>query len=271
MNTAESLYAIQHVRQMRGGSKSHLIRASDNNLYVTKFQNNPQHTRVLVGEYLGTKLGIFLGLPMPEVRILEVSDSLVASTPDLRIQIAGMSIPCASGLQVASRYVAKSPRDRVFDHLPETLLSRIINQQDFRRVLTFDKWTGNTDGRQVAFVKSPNTHFYRAVFIDQGNCFNAGEWTFPDLDLHGVYYQNELYQGVTGWDSFEPTLSRLEKINSSDLWTIASEIPEDWYQYDSEGLSHLIEALQKRQSLVRELITNFRISSRNPFPNWTTT
>ena len=63
------LQAVQHIRKMRGGSQAHLIRASDKNLYIVKFQNNPQHVRVLANEYLGTKVGQLLHLPMPEARI----------------------------------------------------------------------------------------------------------------------------------------------------------------------------------------------------------
>jgi hypothetical protein len=33
------LYAIQHIRRMRGGSQSHLMRASDGHFFVVKFQN----------------------------------------------------------------------------------------------------------------------------------------------------------------------------------------------------------------------------------------
>src|ERR1019366_4957645 len=39
--------AVQHVRRMRGGAQSHLMRCADGFYYVVKFQNNPQHTRVL--------------------------------------------------------------------------------------------------------------------------------------------------------------------------------------------------------------------------------
>ena len=31
--------AVQHLRRLRGGSQSHLLRASDGVAYVTKFQN----------------------------------------------------------------------------------------------------------------------------------------------------------------------------------------------------------------------------------------
>lgn len=263
-----TLYAVQHVRRMRGGSQAHLIRASDNNFYVVKFQNNPQHIRMLVSEFLGSRLGTLLGLPMPEVRVIDVSGWLITNTPELRVESVGFSVPCAAGLQLASRYVADIWQDHVFDYMPESMFNRVTNQQDFARVLTFDKWTANCDGRQAVFVKPDAARAYRVVFIDQGHCFNCGEWTFPDLDLHGVYHRNHVYQNVTAWESFEPTLSRLEQLNISELWTIASEIPKDWYQYDSGGLARLIETLHNRRSSVRNLISAFGRDPRNPFPNW---
>ena len=55
--------AVQHLRKLRGGSQSHLLQASDGAWYVTKFQNNPQHVRVLANEMLATRLGLALGLP----------------------------------------------------------------------------------------------------------------------------------------------------------------------------------------------------------------
>jgi hypothetical protein len=57
--------ALQHLRKLRGGSQPHLIQASDGASYVTKFQNNPQHIRVLANEMFATRLGLALGLPMP--------------------------------------------------------------------------------------------------------------------------------------------------------------------------------------------------------------
>ena len=253
---------------MRGGSQAHLIRASDKNLYVTKFQNNPQHVRVLVNEYLGTHVGQLLQLPMPEARIMEVSEWLIENTAELKIEISPRSVPCASGSQFASRYVGDPERDRVFDYLPESMSHRIANLDDFPRVLVFDRWTGNADGRQAVFVQASGQRAYRAVFIDQGYCFNVGEWSFPDSPLRGVFARNFVYAPVTGWQSFEPTLSQVEQIDIDDLWRIAAEIPEEWYERDSEGFITLIETLHARRTLLRELITSFRNSSRNPFPSW---
>lgn len=89
--------AVQHLRRLRGGSQSQLLRASDGASYVTKFQNNPQDIRVLANEILATRLGLAIGLPMPRVEVIEVSDWLVEHTPEMRIQLGGTEIPCQSG------------------------------------------------------------------------------------------------------------------------------------------------------------------------------
>jgi hypothetical protein len=52
------------------------------------------------------------------------------------------------------------------------------------------------------------------------------------------------------------------------IWHCASEIPEEWYEGDRDGLHRLVEALHHRRGAIRQLIGEFRISSRNPFPNW---
>jgi hypothetical protein len=199
---------------------------------------------------------------------MEVSDWIIENTPELKIDLAPRSVSYASGLQFASRYVGDPDQDRVFDYLPDSMFHRIANRDDFPRVLVFDKWTGNSDGRQAVFLKRPNQRTYQTVFIDQGYCFNAGEWNFPDSPLRGVYARNSVYENVTGWQSFEPTLSWVEQVDIDDLWRMAAEVPKEWYDHNDEAITLLIEMLHARQSHIRELITGFRNSSRNPFPNW---
>lgn len=61
---------------MRGGAQSHLMRCADGHYYVVKFQNNPQHRRILVNELLGTRLAARLGLPTVPVAIIDVPEEL---------------------------------------------------------------------------------------------------------------------------------------------------------------------------------------------------
>jgi len=260
------LYAIQHIRRMRGGSQAHLLRASDGAYYVTKFQNNPQHLRVLANEMFASRLGQWLGLPVPRVEVIDVSDWLITHTQDLRVEMGVGAVPCSSGKQLASLYPQLEAQ--VFDYLPEAILSRVANLADFARSLVLDKWTANGDGRQAIFVRQPRARRYRVEFIDQGHCFNAGEWTFPDSALRGVYARNSVYAGVRGWASFEPALTRAEEADLVDLWRCAEPIPPEWYQYDYNALVRLVESMYQRRQTIRSLITAFRNSSRAPFPNW---
>jgi hypothetical protein len=227
MNTASPvLSAVQQVRRMRGGSQSHLMRGSDGGFHIVKFANNPQSPRVLANEFFATRLGLWLGLPMPQVAVIEVSDWLVANTPELRIDVAGVSTPCSSGLQLASQYVADPHQDMVCDYLPESLmLERTENVDALVLVLSFDKWTGNADGRQAVFSKKADARKFALTLIDNGYCFNAESWDFPDSPLRGVYARNRVYEQVTGWESFEPILSRLEQIDISELWRLTQGMP----------------------------------------------
>ena len=267
MNTCIS--AVQHLRPLRGGAQSHLLRASDGASYVTKFQNNPQHVRVLANEMLATNLGLALGLPMPRVEVVEVSDWLIEHTEGLRIELGSSKIPCRSGKQLGSLYLGCESPGMTFDYLPRELLQKVANLGDFPRVLVLDKWTCNSDGRQAIFGrKTLRSQRHHATFIDQGYCFNAGEWTFPDFPLRGVYANNCVYEGVTGWEVFEPALTRAEGMDADTIWRCAAEIPEEWYDGDRDGLNRLVDALHHRRVAIRKLIGEFRRSNRNPFPNW---
>ena len=266
--SATALMAVQQIRKMRGGSQAHLMRASDGNYYIVKFQNCPQHPRVLANEYLATKIAISLGLPMPEVRLIDVPDCVIGSTPELRIETAGKCFPCSSGVQLACRYAGDIWQDRVVDYMPEAVSCRVENFSKLIQVLAFDKWVGNCDGRQAVFSKPQNERLYRMTCIDQGWCFNAAEWTFPDLPLHGVYRHRWVYGDVTDWNSFEPVLTNVEQFDPAQLWEWTTDVPEEWHQGQAGELCELIESLLKRRQLVRNLITDFRNCSENPFLNW---
>src|SRR6267378_1395070 len=98
------LPALEQIRRMRGGAQSHLMRCDDGYYYVVKFQNNPQHRRILVNEMLGTKLAARLGLPTVPVAIIEVSEELIRLTPELAMELPRARIPCQPGAQFGSRY-----------------------------------------------------------------------------------------------------------------------------------------------------------------------
>lgn len=244
------------------------MRCSDGQFYVVKFRNNPQHLRVLANEMLATRLAEVAELPVPATEVVEVGDWLIRHTPELNIQLASSTIPCEPGLQFGSRYVVSPLEGQVFDYLPMEMLERVRNLPTFAGMLALDKWTGNANGRQAAFWRKMRERKYTVSFIDQGYCFNAGEWTFPDYPLRGVYARNEVYASVKGWHSFEPWLSQIEGMKQQAVWAAAGEIPPEWYGGDWDVLEKLVSELLERRGRVRELITAFRLSPRRPFPEW---
>ena len=140
--------------------------------------------------------------------------------------------------------------------------------REFAGILAFDKWTCNADGRQAAFWKRNRERKFTASFIDQGYCFNAGEWNFPDTPLRGVFGRNDVYACVTSWESFEPWLRRIENFPDSLLWPLLDEIPPEWHGGAIEEMGRMLSRLSVRRSRVRDLILDFENSSRNPFTNW---
>ena len=262
------IQAVQHVRRMRGGAQSHLMRASDGHYYVVKFKNNPQHLRVLANELLATRLAERIGLPVPVTEVIEVEPWLIANTLELSMEVSVRPVPCLPGLQFAARYVCDPAEAHVFDYLPESMLSKVKNFSAFCGMLALDKWLGNANGRQAVFWKKPSERKYNVSFIDQGYCFNAGEWNFPDSPLRGVYARNAVYQDVAGWESFQPWLGRIEKLDPKLISEIAGAIPPEWTGHDWPALEELTQAIITRRGKVRELITAFRNSSRQPFPAW---
>ena len=277
---------------MRGGAQSHLMRCSDGNYYVVKFQNNPQHRRILVNELLGTRLAARLNLPTARVEIIEVSEELIRLTYELAMEMPRSRISCQAGLQFGSLYPGDPRRLTLHDFLPDEQMREVTNLHDFAGMLVFDKWTCNTNGRQAVFFPEPlrdasvpvrNTSMespesssdetlawsYKAMMIDQGFCFNAGEWNYPDAPLRGLYARNRVYEGVTGMESFAPWLDRLERqVNERVLASLLEEIPPAWYEDDYDALTRLLEQLYQRRKRIPDLLLAAKNTTRQPFPNW---
>jgi HipA-like kinase len=267
--------AVEYIRRMRGGTQAHLLGCSDGERYVVKFQNNPQGTKILANEMLATALAKQLDLPTAETAVVDATEILGRHPNEMTIQLGRASFQCSSGLCFGSHYPSDGDQPktralmRVYDLIPNTPELRIVNVADFSGMLVFDKWTCNTDGRQVIFVRSEKAWEYKALMIDNGFCFNAGEWNFPDAPLRGLYVRPFVYQSVTGLESFEPWLELLKKkMDRQFLEQQANDVPAEWYAGDQDSMMRLLDQLERRRNRVEELLLAAWRARPLSFPNW---
>jgi HipA-like kinase len=263
--------AVEFIRRMRGASQPLLLRADDGDYYVVKFVNNPQHPRILANEMIAARLALLLGLPAREPAFVEVPPELIAGNAEMGIEIGPSRAPCASGLQFGSSYAGQPGPALVVDFLPDRLLRRVENlAQAFLGALVFDKWTCNCDGRQMIFTRraADENSAYSPWLIDNGFCFNDGEWNFPDSPIRCIYPRRLVYESVRGFQSFEPFLSAVENLEARQIEACLEDIPDDWRGERPEEIQRLAEQLFKRRRRVRQALVDAKNSDLRPFPNW---
>jgi hypothetical protein len=265
------------IRKMRGGAQAHLIEASDHHFYVVKFLNNPQHRRILVNEWIAASFLHYLGLATPETTIVEVPETFLAENPDTFIQLGTRRHAVQPGWHFGSRFPGDPARNVVYDFLPDSLLERVENLADFRGVLVFDKWMGNADSRQAIFFRArlkerdhprPSKLGFIAQMIDNGFVWEGPQWRLVESPLQGLYFRPLVYQGVRGFDDFQPWLDRIVHFPEEAVDQAVKQIPPAWLEGDEQALEALLHRLLLRCKRVPDLLEASRLGRNDPFPNW---
>ena len=275
------LTARRHVRKMRGGAQSHLLEADDGQFYIVKFQNNPQHRRILVNELLASVFLKYLQISSPDAALIHVTEEFVRSNPEVVIELGSSKMPVATGWQFGSRYPGDPARVAVYDFVPDALLHKVRNQSDFLGALAFDKWVANADGRQAVFFRARvrkwmaatiETHAlsmgFVAIMIDEGFAFNGPHWSFPDSPVQGLYARKLVYEDVESLRQFEPWLERIRNFPEEVVDQAYKQIPPEWIPGEQGALEAMLEHLMRRRKRVPDLISDTRRAKQSPFPKW---
>ena len=263
---------------MRGGAQSHLLEADDGNWYVVKFRNNPQHRRILVNERLSATLLDYLKIAIPETALIQVGAEFLAANPEVHLHFGTQRIAIEPGWHFGSRYPGDPGRTAVYDFLPDALLPQVVNLEDFRAVLVFDKWTANADGRQAIFFRSRVTEWtaggasarpaFLAWMIDQGFLFNGPHWDFPESPVQGLYHRPLVYQSVVSLDDFQPWLDLVLHFPAEVVDEAYRQVPLQWMDQEEDALEELLEKLLERSRRVADLIEDCHRAKPSLFPNW---
>ena len=268
------------VRKMRGGAQAHLIEASDGNHYVVKFQNNPQHRRILINEWISATFLSYLGVSTPPVAMIRIKEDFLDANPDVYMQLGSQRFSPAVGWHFGSRFPGDPTRMAVYDFLPDALLGKVENLPEFAGVLAFDKWSGNADARQAIFFRArlkernargpivPPPVGFIGQMMDNGYVFEGPNWRLTESPVQGLYFRPLVYRSIRGWADFEPWLERIRHFPEEVVDQALKEIPSAWMAEDREILERLLERLLVRRKRVPDLIEECRKARSDPFPDW---
>ena len=79
--------ATRYVTPLReGGSVPAIVEADDDGLYVLKFRGAGQGPKALVAEVVAGEIGRLLGLPVPDIVLIDLDPALAKAEPDEEIQ-----------------------------------------------------------------------------------------------------------------------------------------------------------------------------------------
>src|SRR3954454_12754986 len=82
-----TITVTRYVTPLReGGSLPAIVEGDDNGTYVLKFRGAGQGARALVAELIAGELGRHLGLPIPEIVLVELDPRMAKTEPEPEIQ-----------------------------------------------------------------------------------------------------------------------------------------------------------------------------------------
>src|SRR5215469_3729583 len=116
-----TLNATRYVTPLReGGSLPAIVEADDDGLYVLKFRGAGQGPKALIAELVAGEIGRKLGLPVPEIVLVELDPVLGRSEPDYEIRSL---IKASAGLNLGLDYL---PGAIAFDALEAHMLDPLL-------------------------------------------------------------------------------------------------------------------------------------------------
>jgi hypothetical protein len=229
--------ATRYVEALReGGSLPGLMEADDDGLYVTKFRGAGQGEGALVAEVVAGELARALGLPVPELVVVDVAPEVGHAEPDAEIQELLVSSPGANlGM----------------DFLPGALSLALpaepsVDPAFAADVVWFDALVTNIDRTH----RNPNLLVWhgRTWLIDHGAAFfrQHGDRPIADTALEPIpMLADHVLLPVAG--PIADADERLAERAQAAVEGAAALVPDEWLGPDHEGRREALRAFLERR------------------------
>jgi hypothetical protein len=209
--------ATRYVTPLReGGSLPGLMEASDLGTYVVKYVGAGQGRKVLVAEIVCGELARALGLPVPEIVLVEVDPLLGRSEPDEEVQDLLRASP---GLNLG------------MDFLPGSLgydpVAHVVEPDLASRILWFDALISNVDRSW----RNPNLLMWhrQLQLIDHGaSLLFHHSWARADTMIDRAYDVDDhvLSGQATARAAADEELA--DRVTASLLQDVLGLVPDTW-------------------------------------------
>jgi hypothetical protein len=211
--------ATRYVTPLReGGSVPALVEADDDGLYVVKLLGAGHGRKALVAELLAGEIARHLGLPVPDLVLVELDGALAKAEPDQEIQeLLQRSAGTNIGLDFLPGALAFAP---AVGPAPDPELAA--------GVVWFDAFTTNVDRT----VRNPNLLVWhrRLHLIDHGAALYIHHtWTRPDEHARRPFPQvrdHVLLPFASSMEAADELLAPL--VDRTLLESLTAAIPDDW-------------------------------------------
>jgi len=189
-----TINATRYVTPLReGGSLPGLVEAEDDGLYVLKFRGAGQGPRALVAELVAGELGRAIGLPVPELVLMELDPRIAAAEPDQEIQDL---LRASAGLNLGMDFLPGAVAHSAVDPVDPDLAANIV---------WFDALVMNVDRT----ARNPNLL-----------CWHRDLWLID----HGASFYRHHGAGEAGWDGAAVAADRFALVADHVLLRQASSI-----------------------------------------------
>jgi hypothetical protein len=253
------VFVTRYIRRLHGGSQPILAEASDGQLYVVKFTNNPQGANLPFNESLGHELYSAFGLATPAWRPLLLTETFLDQNSACWMEGQEEVLRPTSGLCFGSRFLGSNGK-RLREIIPDTSFKRIINHGSFWLAWMIDICARHVDNRQAIFVEDAKGQL-RAFFIDHGHLFGGPKGGQEQHFLASRYLDPRIYGGVSSLYLLD--LQRVARDFDADrLWKRMRALPGDWTTVSAvDSFAQCLERLSNaklRQNVVDSMLDAYR-------------
>lgn len=217
MSGLRTVEATRYVTPLReGGSLPALVEADDDGLYVLKFRGAGQGPRALVAELVAGEIGRALGLPVPEIVLVQLDPVLGRAEADAEIK---QLIEASAGLNVGLDYL---PGSLALD----PLTARNLDAEFCARVVWFDAFITNVDRTP----RNPNMLLWHGQpwLIDHGaSLYFHHDWTtarpetpFPAIREHVLLPRAAAIPALVA--------DMAAQLSEPTFRSVVEQVPDDW-------------------------------------------